>query len=398
MRKYILLFSLFGLFLCSCIFKQNGFKNPSDIEIIPITDFETTYGKISDFSEEVKMIPLEFTDKSILGEIKKVVMSDKFIFVMERTNKEGVYTFDHTGKFLYRIGSRGQGPEEFVDLFDFSINEEDGLIYLFDQPRTKVLAFTFDNKFVKDIPMNYYASRFEYQNGLFYLYKEHASYGTPLYSLAIKDQNGDLVEKYYPMAKNAGTMYIHDCIFRKREKDILFAQNLNDSVFILSKKELTPRYYIDYKDKTMSKEDRNDIKNHTRPAINILLEKKTLGGITDIFEIHNKVFIKNVNVIIPMLTIYDKRKKEVKTFQYLEDDFLFIATGHPIGQYKDYLLSLQDQETIQSNMDYFDTWTKEGHLDKNRANELRKMIEEKLPNRNIGECNPVLFMIKVKND
>lgn len=396
MRKQFLLFSLFCLFLCDCSFKQNESKMPSDIETIPITDFDTTYGKLSDFAEEVKMIPLEFTDKSILGEIKKVVMSNKFIFVMERTNKEGIYTFDHTGKFLYRIGSRGQGPEEFVDLFDFSINEEDELIYLFDQPRTRILVFTFDNKFIKDIPMNYYASRFEYQNGLFYLYKEHASYGTPLYSLVIKDQNGDLVDKYYPMAKDAEAMYIHDCIFRKRENGILFAQDLNDSVFVLSGSKLNPRYYIDYKDRTMSKEDRMDIKFHVRPPISIILEKKTLGGITDIFEINDKVFIKNVNIIIPMLTVYDKKKKEVNTFQYLEDDFLFIATEHPIGQYKNYLLSLKDQESIQNCMDHFDTWIKEGDLDKNKANELKKMIEEKLPDRNTGECNPVLFMIKVK--
>lgn len=397
MKKHLILFSLFCLFICNCTYKQSESQNPSDIETIPITDFDTTYGKLSDFAEEVKMIPLEFTDKSILGEIKKVVMSDKFIFIMERTKQEGVYVFDHTGKFLYRIGSRGQGPEEFIDLFDFSINEEDELIYLFDQPRKRILVFTFDNKFIKDIPMNYYASRFEYQNGLFYLYREHASYGTPLYSLVIKDQNGDLVDKYYPMAKDAEEMYIHDCIFRKRENDILFAQNLNDSVFTLSGSKLNPRYYIDYKDRTMSKEDRMDIKFHVRPPISIILEKKTLGGITDIFEINDKVFIKNVNIIIPMLTVYDKKKKEVNTFQYLEDDFLFIATEHPIGQYKNYLLSLKDQESIQNCMDHFDNWIKEGDLDKNKANELKKMIEEKLPDRNTGECNPVLFMIKVKN-
>ena len=99
-----------------------------------------------------------------------------------------------------------------------------------------------------------------------------------------------------------------------------------------------------------------------------------------------------------MLTVYEKKKRYVKTFRFLEDEFLFLATGHPIGQYKDYLLSLQEQEQIQNSMDYFDTWIKDGYLnlDKNKADELRKMIEEKLPNRNTDECNPVLFMIKVK--
>ena len=393
--KARLLYFLICLLSISCTQKQSESRESGDMESIPITDFETTYGKLSDFAEEVKMIPLEFTDNSILGEIKKVVMSDQFIFIMEKHNCEGVYVFDHTGKLQYRIGTRGEGPKEFINLGDFSINEEEELIYLFDQSRTKILVFTFDNQFVKDIPMDYYATDMEYQDGLFYLYREQASYGIPLYSLVIKDLNGDLVGKYYPMPKE-DLAYISSCIFSKREDNILFAQNMNDSVFVLSDGKLSPLYYIDYKGKSMKPEDRRNAKSRVRPTINIQLEKKTIAGIEDIFEINNKVFIKSINVFVPFLTVYDKMKKEIKTFQFIEDDFLFMATGHPIGQYKDYLLSLREQELIQRSMDHFDNRIKEGVLTKEKADELRKMIEEKLPNRNTGECNPVLFMVKIK--
>ena len=241
--------------------------------------------------------------------------------------------------------------------------------------------------------MDYYATNMEYQDGLFYLYREDADYGAPLYSLVIKDLEGNLVEKYYPMPKLPS---IHECVFCKRENDILFAQDMNDSVFVLSDGKLSPLYYIDYKDKSMTPEDREDIKLHVRRPIDILLEKKTIAGIKGIFEIHDKVFIKSVNVIIPVLTIYDKVKKEVKTYQYWNDDFLFIANGHPIGQYKDYLLLLRDAEGIQRSMDHFDNRIKEGVLTKEKADELRKMIEEKLPGIDTDECNPVLFMVKIK--
>lgn len=398
MKKYLLLSIVFSLFLCGCTQKQNEVKNLSGMETIPITDFETYNGRFSEFAEAVEMIPLEFTDESILGEIKKVVLSEDFIFVLERSNSEGIYTFDRSGKFLYRIGNQGQGPEECLALFDFSINEKDKLIYLLDQPRGKILVFTFDNQFVKSIPMNYYASLFEYQDGLFYLYTEHPLFCDPLYSLVIKDMNGELVGKYYHILDDAEKRHTNNCIFRKRENDILFAQDMNDSVFVLSDGKLSPLYYIDYKDKSMKPEDREDIKLHVRPAIDVLLEKKTLAGITDIFEIHDKVFIKSVNVIVPVLTIYDKVKKEVKTYQYWNDDFLFIGSGHPIGQYKDYLLLLRDAEGIQRSLDSFDRWIKEGYLDldKGKADEIRKLVDEKLPNRDTDECNPVLFMVKIK--
>ena len=365
------------------------------METIPITDFETYNGRFSEFAEAVEMIPLEFTDESILGEIKKVVLSEDFIFVMERFNSAGIYTFDRSGKFLYRIGSRGQGPEECADVDDFSINEKDRLIYIYDSVRKKVFVFSFDNEFIKTIPMDYSATNMEYQDGLFYLYREDARYGVPLYSLVIKDINGDLVEKYYPMSDLPKS---HDCVFCKRENDILFAQDMNDSVFVLSGEKLSPVYYIDYKDRSMAPEDRMDIKHDVRRSIDVLLEKRTIAGIQGVFEIHDKVFIKSINVIVPVLTIYDKVKKEVKTYQYWNDDFLFIGSGHPIGQYKDYLLLLQDVEQIQGSLDYFDRWIKDGYLDldKNKADKIRKLVDEKLPNRDTDECNPVLFMVKVK--
>ena len=397
MKKEIL-YILLSLIFVACTLRKEGQKGTEidDIVSIPITDMETDYGKLSDFAEEVKMIPLEFTDDCILGEIEKIVMSDSCIFIMEGDNQKGIYVFDHTGKYLYRIGSRGQGPEEFVDLSDFSLNEEERLIYLYDLARTKVLVFSFEGDFIKDIQMNYYADNFEYQNGLFYLYRENVVYGDPLYSLVIKDDKGKTVNKYYPVIEKLS--YTHDCIFRKLDNEILFVEDMRDSIFTIRGDKLTPRYIVDYKDKSMSKVDRESILKRTRMSLTVLLESKKMAGIKDIFEINEKVFINNIHIVIPKFTVYDKKTKEVKTFSHILNDFLFISINHPIGQYKNYLISVGQQERLQAAIDVgFKTWQKEGLLTAERAEELKNMIEERLPDRNnIGETNPVLFLLKVK--
>ncbi len=173
MKKEIL-YILLSLIFVACTLRKEGQKGTEidDIVSIPITDMETDYGKLSDFAEEVKMIPLEFTDDCILGEIEKIVMSDSCIFIMEEIIKKVFMCLIIQESIYIEIGSRGQGPEEFVDLSDFSLNEEERLIYLYDLARTKVLVFFFEGDFIKDIQMNYYADNFEYQNGLFYLYRE----------------------------------------------------------------------------------------------------------------------------------------------------------------------------------------------------------------------------------
>ncbi|RKU73673.1 6-bladed beta-propeller [Parabacteroides sp. AF17-3] len=397
MKKNILYVLLIFIFIACDLTKEDK-KNTvrGDIVSIPITEMETDYGKLSDFAEDIKMIPLEFSGDCILDKVEKIVMSDSCIFIMERYNQKGIYVFDHSGKYLYRVGNCGQGPDEFVDLSDFSLNEEQQLIYLYDIMRKKVLIFSFEGDFIKDIQMNYYADKFEYQDNLFYLYRESPVMGDPAYSLVIKDDKGKTINKYYPLINKSP--YIHDCIFRKLDNEILFAEYMRDSVFSVRSGELTPKYFIDYKDKSMSKVDRESILKRTPLPLTVLLECKKMAGIKDIFEINDKVFIKNKHIVIPQFTVYDKKTQKVKTFSHILNDFLFIGLSHPIGQYKDYLISVGPQERLQAAINIgFKVWQEEGLLTAKRAKELTAMIEERFPDRNnIGETNPMIFLLKVK--
>ncbi len=46
--------------------------------------------------------------------------------------------------------------------------------------------------------------------------------GDPAYSLVIKDDKGKTINKYYPLINKSP--YIHDCIFRKLDNEILFCR------------------------------------------------------------------------------------------------------------------------------------------------------------------------------
>ena len=148
----------------------------------------------------------------------------------------------------------------------------------------------------------------------------------------------------------------------------------------------------------MSKVDRESILKRTRLPLTVLLECKKMAGIKDIFEINDKVFIKNKHIVIPKFTVYDKKTQKVKTFSHILNDFLFIGLSHPIGQYKDYLISVGPQERLQAAINIgFKAWQEEGLLTAKRAKELTAMIEERFPDRNnLGETNPMLFLLKVK--
>lgn len=139
--------------------------------------------------------------------------------------------------------------------------------------------------------------------------------------MVIKDEKGEIVNKYYPLVEKLS--YINDCIFRKLDNEILFVEDMRDSIFSLRGDKLTPRYFVDYKDKSMSKVDRKSILKRTREPLIVQLESKSMAGIMDIFEINDKVFINNLYIIIPKFTIYNKKTREVKTFTSILNDLLF---------------------------------------------------------------------------
>ena len=73
--------------------------------------------------------------------------------------------------------------------------------------------------------------------------------------------------------------YTHDCIFRKLDNEILFVEDMRDSIFSLRGDKLTPRYFVDYKDKSMSKVDRKSILKRTREPL--IVQQENLQSAID---------------------------------------------------------------------------------------------------------------------
>jgi hypothetical protein len=65
--------------------------------------------------KNVKLIPLETTDESLLGDIYKVLVTDSAIYIKDDFKGGGLVIFDREGKFVRRIPN-GQGPGELLRL------------------------------------------------------------------------------------------------------------------------------------------------------------------------------------------------------------------------------------------------------------------------------------------
>ena len=99
-------------------------NSQSDIDTISITQGlknQIEEFKLSDIVKEIEIIPLETCPKSIFKFIDNIIVTENDLFVNARIS---VLRFDRkTGLFINQIGSRGQGPEEFISCAGIGVNE-----------------------------------------------------------------------------------------------------------------------------------------------------------------------------------------------------------------------------------------------------------------------------------
>lgn len=128
-----ILYSLIAiLLLMGC--KQNVAKGSND-DAIKVIDIENSLSEIvpslplSDAASTVEIIPLETNSNSFIANMKDVAVTERDIFVSDYKDQR-LLRFSREGKFLNKIGTIGQGPEEYIQMWQFLIDEEKKEVYI----------------------------------------------------------------------------------------------------------------------------------------------------------------------------------------------------------------------------------------------------------------------------
>lgn len=161
------------LFLAAC----NGDKTvDGKLSVIPLgTAIEKPVElKASDYFKQVRYVPLETTDSSLIGKGPYVqIIKDR---ILVSTNQSQCLMFDKgTGKFIKQVGHIGNDPEGYNSVFCWGDNET-GMIY-FNGWNKDLVCYDQDGVFQRKIKipfetMGASSTSFGYQNdGTFVLYK-----------------------------------------------------------------------------------------------------------------------------------------------------------------------------------------------------------------------------------
>ena len=287
-------------FLCLCCVLSVSAQKPVVINLAKAISESPKEIMLNELASDIRYVPLETTDDCL--------MNNEF-YIMQYTGEDiitsGIFHFDKNGKFLNKIGSKGQGPEEYLQgLFAFG-DWKNKLLYV--QNWTTLTCYGFDGTFVRSIPtpqLNMGAAGLFDENHILYsndIY--YADKANPIQLYMVDSQNGKTVSKWrghLEENKKYGVILTSRDFMYNYDNSLFYKPALENVIFkILSpkKRQLVYKFDCSGKDIDVSADEVDPKKRFQFLSVN--WAKKT-----DQYMLLN-YGMKNIS----RLGIYDKEKK-----------------------------------------------------------------------------------------
>ena len=351
---------------------------------------------LSDFIEKVDIIPLEFNEDCMIGEkIRKIEIHNNNLFLIESKRPGTIYRFDTQGNFLNKIGARGQGPQELVELVDFSINEDEEIVYLLDNGKQMIYCFDFDGRFVERIFINQYASRVAYRNGLFYLFRDNPSVGDDLYNLIIRNIKGEIEQVFFPSKKYS--VSFRNQIFTP-SNNIFFRQPMNDTIYTLDGASLNYAYFFDFGSYRLRPDEIEDMYME-RDDDQQSYTKERLSGIGDFFQVDKWIYFNSIYKMIDYSFLYNINSQDLKVEARIFDDLEYMFYNiNFYGQTKDAFIGVYDVDYLSSDIERFSRYEKEKKISSERKEEQVKKMKGMMRGSDPYAMNPWVLLYYLKKD
>ena len=139
---------------------HSGNTGKEDNIVILQTDFNAESPSYTDYFDRVETIPLETNDSSLIATASKILVVNDRILVHD-FKSSSVKQFHRDGSYIGTIGNKGEGPEDYLLVYDISYNKEKEYLSLLS-PFGEIVNYSPDNRFVDRVKLpaksNYWAA------------------------------------------------------------------------------------------------------------------------------------------------------------------------------------------------------------------------------------------------
>lgn len=191
---------------------------------------------LSDFTSEIKYIPLETNPECLISKISTVEIHDGYIFILDA--RIGYYKFDMSGNFIQKIGKTGNGPGEYGMVFYSAIFKKYKEIWLYCYPVGKVNIYDLETgNYKRNLKFNFQTSGYiEFPSGYITSFISQIGHQPDPYEIAVVNNDGKLIdtipESRLPLKKSGAVGYTINYIYGD---SLFYMDGFYDTLYHISK-------------------------------------------------------------------------------------------------------------------------------------------------------------------
>ncbi len=326
--KYIFFLIILIVFISKCKNKNdrekpenNSFKticiNPTNKESI----------RLSKVFSSLSYVKLSSKESHIVGIIKKLVIFENKIFILDNNNK--IFIFDHTGNFINKIDEHGRGTEEYEVIYDFNIDRYDRQIKFTAVLLNKMLCFDLDGNFVRErrITNVIYRTKVLIGKDYYIIWANNTSNNETGINvnndIIFVTKKWDYISSLLPIKKwEQDFKFDTPNAFSVYDEKISFLKPLNDTIYYIKPDSITPRFIVDFGKYKIPKDLFENVTNKTYYE-KIQIQRKFIKKVTDgNFAYFVKNFRENEHSIFFM---FSYNMKQMNTFYSKLTEGIFIT-------------------------------------------------------------------------
>ncbi|MPM75836.1 hypothetical protein SDC9_122830 [bioreactor metagenome] len=288
---------------------------------------------LSTLFKRVKTIILESTENSIIGRINSLQTYKDLIIIMDKTISKGIFVFDKSGKFLYKIGDNGQGPGEFVEISDYTLDVKKEKVYVLDNQRQLINVFNLlTGEFAEVIKL-----KGDYIRSFHLQFIEDCLY-TDAYSWKKSEDNFLLREidiktgsqincwmRNFDYNKNSSDLYFtgNGVFYSRNSIRPKFIQLFMDTVISIDQGRIVPYLAIKSKKLLTEKDIENAKGNSIDEKISSFLTIDKIFHIENFIEFGNKVYFEYRQKNMKNFVVYDIDTKKTIVSRRIINDLIY---------------------------------------------------------------------------
>jgi hypothetical protein len=332
---------------------------------------------LSRLGSKIEYVPLETKPECLLKSLKNVNISESFIYA---TDGSRLLQFSRAGRFIRQIGTPGRGPGEYLNVFDFIIDNSNQEIYVLSSPQ--VLVYSLEGKFKRDFKIDFQSFQFIATEGgkfIFHPVNMASPVSDTVYSWYIFNKNGVIQRKLINTLKRVNRYFVTNSPLYLFEGKAHFMEYGVDTLYRFDNQIKVPYAIFNL----------GKLKMKTDPTLQEAMQLKGKIFIWDIKESKTSLFIETSGDSTSYVH-YDKKSLAVTTLK--EKGFINDLDGG---------LAFYPKKILNDNtlVDYKDAFTLIKHLSNNKES-IAKIKDRKRVERFTSlvksidvSSNPVIIIL-----